>query len=94
MKHCQILTPADFLLRGLLKDSVYRHNPKNLEDLKHNTEQTAADNDKNFSKSCKNLVKGVIVSLQNDADIFSIKSNYTFVSHYRCLRKNKNKKIF
>jgi len=34
VKHCQILTPADFLLWGFLKESFYSHNPKKLEDLK------------------------------------------------------------
>ena len=91
MKHCKILTPADFPLWGFFKENVYSHNPKNLEDIKHKTEQNVTDTDrKKVSKTCKNPVKRVIAYLQNDADIFSINSNYIFVSHSWCLQKNQN----
>ena len=56
MKHCKILTPADFPLWGFLKENVYSHNPKNLEDIKHNTEQNVTETDrKKFRKLAKTL---------------------------------------
>lgn len=84
MKHFETVSPAEFLLWGFLKDSVCSHNPRNVEDLKHNTEQTVANTDrKTFRKvEKKTPVKSATAYLQNDADIFSINSNYIFASHF------------
>jgi hypothetical protein len=90
VKHCQILTQADFLLWGFLKESVYSHNPKNLEDIKHKTEQTVTDtNRKLFQKLQKPCKRGNCLSSKRCRH-FGINTNYIFVSHSWCLRKNKN----
>jgi hypothetical protein len=41
----QTLTPRDFILCGFLKERVFSDNSRNLEDLKHNTEQAVAGRD-------------------------------------------------
>jgi hypothetical protein len=41
----RLLTPPDFFLWGCLKERLYLNNPRSLEELKHNIEQTDANTD-------------------------------------------------
>jgi hypothetical protein len=48
----------DFFLWDFLKQRVYSNNPRILEDIKHNTEQAAADTDQQtLQKAAKSTVK-------------------------------------
>jgi hypothetical protein len=54
------LTPPDFFLWGCLKDRVYRNNPRNLEELKHNTEANVNSvNEQTLRNVAWNIVKRV-----------------------------------
>jgi hypothetical protein len=54
-----------------LKERVYSNNPRSLEELKHNTEQTAANIDPEiFRKVARNTVKMVDACLREGGGYF------------------------
>jgi hypothetical protein len=65
------LTPADFFLWGCLKDRVYRNNPRNLEEPKHNIEANVNSiNEQTLRKVARNIVKRVDACLHEGGGHF------------------------
>lgn len=60
------LTSADFSLWGFLTETVYSNNPRSLEHLKHNSEQTVAANDQHaIQRAARRIVERANASLQD-----------------------------
>jgi hypothetical protein len=65
------LTPPDFFLWGCLKDRVYRNNPRNLEELKHNIEANVTSiNEQTLRNVASNFVKRVDACLHEGGGHF------------------------